>query len=133
MAVFQFNNISLPYRVDFSPLDFDLVLLQNSSFSAPFWNPVIEDLGFGGARSGRILTCDWVESGAPNDRPKNFSRLIQTLGLQQIHVVGMNDAVVLIDEMERLHPGLFEEKLLYAHSSPKGAELVTAVRAFCGL
>lgn len=136
MALFQFNNQSLPYQVEFAPFSYDLVLLQSSRFSTEFWSPVIADLTkvIGLHAGGRILTCDWKIAGFDEDQQADFfSRLLQTLGMHGAQVVAFDDAVRMASSVEKLHPGIFSKTLFYPQGGPKAEPLEKAVREFCGI
>lgn len=135
MALFQFNNQTLPYEINFAPFAYDLVLLQSSRFTPEFWRSVLDDLVKGSVSSGgRILTCDWkLAEVSEDEQVEHFFRLLQTLGMHGCHAVAFDDAVKLIGSVERLHPGVFEQTLLFPQGGPKAEPLEKAVRDFCGI
>lgn len=128
MALFQFNNQTLPYETDFAPFSHDLLLLQSSKFSADFWRPVLEDLKAGRPAGGRIVTCE-----SPLPDAETFERFLRTLGLHEIHVVALGDAVELVKNVAKIEPGAFEKTLLFPSGFLKPGELPREVREFCGI
>ena len=129
MAVFQYDNKTLPYEVDFAPFTHDLLLLQGSRFNADFWKPMVEVLKEEPAAGGRIVRCDSEISS-----PEFLKRFIATLGLHHVHVVAIGDASELIKDLEKSEPDIFSRVLLLTQgASLKGAELEQQVREFCGL
>lgn len=129
MAVFFHNNRTIPYDMALAPFAADLFLLQGSRFTADYWKPVLEDLASDGAAGGgRILTLEWPSEGF---QAEDVVRLLQTLGMHNIHLVACDDAVQLIAEVQRLQPALFVKTLFYPTAAPKGDELVQAVRTIC--
>jgi len=132
MAVFQFNNLLLPYEIHFAPFAHDLVLLQGSRFNSDYWRPLLQE--WTDTAGGRVLTCDWQPGGMDvGEQAKYFHRLIQTLGLCRLSVVACDDAVALVEELERDFPGVVSRSLLFARNAPRGDELKRAVNEFCGL
>ncbi len=135
MALFQFNNQTLPYEINFGPFSYDLVLLQSSRFTTAFWQTVVDDLVKGSVASGgRILTCEWkIAELNEGEQAAYFVQVLQTLGMHGSHVVAFDDAVRMASEVERLHPGIFEKTLFFPQGGPKAEPLEKAVRDFCGL
>lgn len=134
MALFQFNDRTIPYHIHLGPFGFDLVLLQGSKFNSDFWRPVIEDLEALPSQGGRLLTCDWAEGvgeSKAQDQAQICIRLLQTLGMDSAWVVAFDDAVKLLAEMQKAQSGLVEKTLLFPVEGPKGADLKRAVRDFC--
>lgn len=133
MAVFLNNHQSLIYHIDKAPFVHDLVLLQDSGSNRQFWLPVLEDFGAQASHAGRVLTCDWPVDVKVEDLASHFLRLVQTLALHNVHVVAFNDAVAVVDEIQNLQLGTFERTLLFPQGGPRGEEMVSAIRAFCGI
>lgn len=135
MALFQFNNQTLPYEIHFGPFPFDLVLLQSSRFSSEFWRDVIDGLSHGhGHGGGRILVCDWkISEFNLDEQAAHFSRLLQTLGMHGAYVVAFDDAVRMTSTVEKVHPGTFAKTLFFAQGGPKGEPLEKTVKEFCGV
>ncbi|MBX3022977.1 MAG: hypothetical protein KF799_14980 [Bdellovibrionales bacterium] len=131
MAVFQYNNRSISYHLELAPFAADLILLQGSRFDASYWRPVLDELVGGAPAGGRIMTCEWSNEGENRIQPEDFVRLVQTLGLQKVHLVACEDAVELIAGVQRLEPAIFEKTLFYPTQVPKGEDLKRAVRVFC--
>ena len=134
MAVFQFNNYSLPYHFEMAPLDFDLLLLQASKAPLGFWDEAVSLLrDAGGEKPGRILTCSWGDWSEAQGRPREFLRLLQTLGMVRVRVVACGDAVELIEEVQKLQPGIFDRTLLFPLGGPQGPDMLASIRVFCGV
>lgn len=132
MALFQYNERAIPYRIHLAPFGFDLVLLQGSKFTGEFWRPVIQDMADLPTAGGRLLTCDWADDKFDDQRlTGDFVKLMQTLALTAVRVVAFDDAVELVAEVQRLHPGMFEKTLFFPEGGPKGDELKRAVRELC--
>lgn len=134
MAIFQFGTMSIPYQMEFAPFTFDLLLLQGSRFTPDFWRPVLEDLTGMVPHGGRIITVEWDPQGADlHAQAEVLNRLIGTLGLHRVHVVGFDDAAKLVGELQKVSAASFAETLLFPQGGPKGDALVRAVRDFCGI
>lgn len=131
MAIFLYNNRSIAYQMELAPFAPDLVLLQGSRFGPEYWRPVLEDLSLAEPAGGRILTCDWSAEAFKEAQGEDLIRLIQTLGLQSVHLVACDDAVDLVASVQKINPALFEKTLLFPVNPPRGEELKRAVRAFC--
>jgi hypothetical protein len=127
MAVFQYNNLVLPYQVAFAPFPHDLLLLQDSRFTPDFWKPVLEDLSGEPAAGGRIVTCE-----APWPEPEFFDRFISTLGLHNVYTASIGDGTDLVKKLERAEPGRFV-KTLFLNQNIKSGDLAREVRGLCGL
>ncbi len=131
MALFQYNNILLPYQIDFAPFEHDMLLLQGSRFNSDYWLPVLVDWKGTAAQSGRVVTCDWQSEGqSAQDLADYFHRFCLTLGLQNLYAVACDDATKIIENLEADFPGTVEKSLLFPHHSPKGSELKEAVHEF---
>lgn len=131
MSVFFHNNRSIPYRIEFAPFQHDLLLLQSSRFGMEFWKPVLENLNSHPPSSGRVVVCEWYEKGHDETQlAKELVALMKTLGLNSVHVVACDDAVDVVAEVEKLHPGRFENTLLYPQSVPRPDDLSRAIREF---
>lgn len=129
MALFQYDNITLPYEVNFAPFSHDLLLLQGSRFNADIWKPLVEKLKDETAGGGRIVYCDGL---IPSS--EFLKRFVGTLGLQKVYVVALGDACDLVVDIEKSDPDIFLDVLaLTQGASLKGAELEQQIREFCGL
>jgi hypothetical protein len=128
MAIFQFNNQTLPYETVFAPFAHDLLLLQPAKFSIDFWQPVLDSLRGEPSAGGRVVTCESPLPGA-----EILERFLRTLGLHDLHVVAFGDSVEVVKAVSKIEPGSFERTLLFPSGGPKGAELVREVREFCGI
>ncbi len=134
VALFQFNNRTIPYKITLAPFGFDLVLLQGSQHTADFWLPVLKDFEKEPTAGGRLLTCDWANPDVEETRlAGDFLRLMQTLGMSAARVVAFDDAVEMVATAQRLAPGLFERTLFFPQGGPQGDELNRAVRQLCEL
>lgn len=134
MALFQHGNRSIFYRIDFAPFDFDLVLLQGSRFTPDFWRPILDSFSERPNGSGRIMVCEWFDSQSEASHlTHDFTKLLLTLGLDSCHVIAFDESVAMVNEAQRLHPGLFTKTLLFPVNGPKGAELERKVSEFCGI
>jgi len=132
VAVFQFNNRTIPYRIVLGPFHFDLVLLQGSKFRSDFWEPVLSDLKDRPYGGGRILTCEWAEEKAGDKQlAADFVKLMQTLALVSVRAVAFDDAVEMVAEAQNLQPRLFERTLFFPEGGPKGEALNRAVLDLC--
>lgn len=129
MALFQYDNNTLPYEVHFAPFAHDLLLLQGSRFSADIWKPLVQKLKDETAAGGRIVYCDGLIPSVDF-----LKRFVGTLGLQKVHVVAFGDACDLVLDIEKSDPDIFLDVLaLTRGASLKGAELEQQIREFCGL
>ena len=134
MAVFQYNNRSIPYEIQFAPVHFDIMLLQGSEHTPTLWRDVRDSMKELTPQGGRIVTCEWADPKVSDDQlAKDFVRLVQTLGLASVRVVAFDDAVEMVAEAQRLHPGIFEKTLFFPQGGPKGEDLVRMVRELCDL
>ncbi|MGE4131170.1 MAG: hypothetical protein AB7F86_05995 [Bdellovibrionales bacterium] len=132
MAVFQHHDHSIAYSLHHAPFNFDLVLLQGSQFTSDFWKPVLSDLTGQTAAAGRLLICDWYDAKVEDENlAENFIRLVGTIGLNSVRVVAFDDAVEMVAEAQRQHPGLFDKTLFFPQGGPKGDDLTRAVRDLC--
>jgi hypothetical protein len=131
MAVFSHGNRTIAYHSQFAPFQHDLLLLQSSRFHQDFWQPVLEDLKEDLRSSGRIVTCEWYEKDLDTaTMAEDLNNLLQTLGLHSLHVVACDDAVKVVNELERKYPGSVSKTLLYPQSLPKVDDLARTVREF---
>jgi hypothetical protein len=131
MAVFSHGNRIIAYHSQFAPFQHDLLLLQSSRFNLDFWNPVLEDLKEDQRSSGRIVTCDWHSKDLSlAELVEDLNNLLQTMGLHTLHVVACDDAVKVVNELERKYPGSVTKTLLYPQSLPKMDDLARTVREF---
>ena len=129
MALFQYDNKTLPYEVHFAPFTHDLLLLQGSRFNADFWKSVVQSLKDEPHAGGRVVHCDGLLAS-----PEFLKRFMGTLGLQKVYVVAIGDACELVQSLERSDPDIFSNILLLTQgASLKGAELEQQIREFCGL
>jgi hypothetical protein len=131
MALFQYNNILLPYQIHFAPFAHDLILLQGSKFNSDYWLPILTDWKGGASAGGRVVTCDWSPEGmAGGDLAEYFHRFFQTLGLHSVRAVACDDAAKIVQDLEADFPGAVEKSLLFPRHAPKGEELKKAVAEF---
>lgn len=131
MAIFSRLGRMIPYQIEFAPFTHDLLLLQGSEFGVEYWRPTLEELRREPRGTGRIITCQWFDAQAPEGtRGEDVAALIQTLGLQDLHVVACDDAVEMAIEIAQRAPACFEKTLYYPQRAPRGAELVQAIREF---
>lgn len=131
MALFQYNNILLPYQIHFAPFAHDLLLLQGSRFNSDYWVPVLTDWKGSVAGGGRVITCDWQPEGlAGGDLAEYFHRFFLTLGLHDLKAVACDDAAKVIQDLEGDFPGVIKESLLFPRNAPKGEELKKSVQEF---
>lgn len=131
MAIFYHDNRSIEYDAEFAPFHHDMILLQSSRLTPETWRQVTDVLTAERPSSGRVVTCNWFDETFPPKRlAEDMLGLIKTLGLQSIHVVACDDAVDLVGEIEKLHPGLIEKTLLYPESLPHPEDLTRAIRDF---
>lgn len=131
MALFQYNNILLPYQIHFAPFEHDLLLLQGSKFNSDYWLPVLSGWKAENSAGGRIVTCDWQPEGmAGGDLVEYFYRFFLTLGLHSLKVVACDDAAKLVQDLEADFPGSFDESLVFAKNPPRGEDLIRALREF---
>ena len=131
MALFQYNNILLPYQIHFAPFDFDLLLLQGSKFNSDFWLPVIGPWKGEATAGGRVITCDWNSEGMTGgDLAEYFHRFFLTLGLHSLRAIACDDAAKIIRNLEADFPGSVDHSLLYPKDPPRGVALVRAVDDF---
>ena len=125
MALFQHNNQTLAYQIDFAPFAHDLILLQSSKFNADYWRPVMDEFRDEAPAGGRVITCEW-----PLHDAAFMDRFLSMLGLHHAHVVAMGDAADLVREIEKIEPGVFAKTLLFPQGGPKAHDLVRTVREF---
>jgi|GEM_PF-3777958 len=131
MALFQYNNILLPYQIHYAPFACDLLLLQGSRFNSDYWLPVLVDWKGASAGGGRVITVDWQPEGMTGgDLAEYFNRFFQTLGLHALRVVACDDAAKIVQDLQADFPGAVHESLLFAKNAPKGDELKKAVHDF---
>jgi hypothetical protein len=131
MAVFSHGNRTIAYHSQFAPFQHDLLLLQSSRFNPEFWQPVLEDLKEDHMASGRIVTCEWFKKDLDTAAlAEDLNNLLQTMGLHSLHVVACDDAVKVVNELERRYPGSVDKTLLYPQSLPKMDDLARTVREF---
>ena len=127
MAVFFHDNRSIAYKIDPAPFAHDLLLLQNSSFSAAFWAHVTRELGQPTGAGGRIITCEWHEPTLDTDKMSHdLLALIHTLGLQELRVVACGDAVQVAETIQRDEPGTFAKTLYYRDDSVPKTDAISA-------
>ncbi len=132
MALFQFNNRSIPYHMHLAPFHFDLVLLQSSKATEEMWKPILEDLADRPYAGGRVLTCEWYDSALSNDRlAQDFVKLLQTLALVSVRVAAVDDAVSMVGAAQAIQPRLIERTLFFPEGGPAGEDLKRAVRDLC--
>lgn len=132
MAVFQFNNRTIPYRIALGPFHFDLVLLQGAKFDSTFWNPTLETFKDRPYAGGRILVCDWFDPKVEDKQlAADFVKLMQTLALVSVRVVAFDEAVEMVAYSQNMQPRLFERTLFFPEGGPKGDALNRAVMDLC--
>ena len=131
MAIFFHGNRSMAYQSHFAPFTHDLLLLQSSRFNPEFWNPVLENLNSDPKAGGRIITVEWSDTKLETSAlATDLKNLIRTLGLHSLHVVACDDAVKVVNELEKTFPGVIGKTLLYPINLPRTEDLVRAVSEF---
>lgn len=132
MALFQFNNRSIPYHMHLAPFHFDLVLLQSSKATEALWKPILDDFSTRPYAGGRVLTCEWFDPALSNERlAQDFVKLLQTLALVSVRVAAVDDAVAMVGAAQAVQPRLFERTLFFPEGGPVGDDLKRAVRDLC--
>jgi pimeloyl-ACP methyl ester carboxylesterase len=131
MALFQYDNVLLPYQIHSAPFGHDMLLLQGSRFNSDYWLPVLVDWKGAVAQGGRVVTCDWPSGvqGGP-ELADYFHRFCLTLGLQNLFVVACDDATKIVAKLEADFPGAVQKSLLFSQNAPRGADLKKAVYEF---
>lgn len=131
MALYQHGNRSIAYQIEFAPFAQDLLLLQGSRFDTQFWRPVLATFKDHAPSGGRVVICEWFESGLSEvQMAQDLAGLIKTLGLHSLHVVACDDAVDVVAEVEKAHPGRFEKTLLFPQVVPRADELSRSILGF---
>ena len=128
MAIFSHGNRSINYRIEHSPLAFDLVLLQPSRMGSDFWRPVLHDLHSDGEPSGRVLVCEWFESGIDRETlATDLAGMLRSLGMSSVYLVACEDAVEVVRHMQDIE---IIASRLYPQQTPRSDELISAIRDF---
>ena len=132
MPVFQHQGRTIEYKTELAPFGHDLILLQGSRFNVDFWQPVIENLSRAASPAGgRILVCEWANAKLDiGQLARDLGQLIQTMGLQSLHVVACDDAVAVVNELQKQQPGVISETLLFSQNTLRTDDLVQDIREF---
>jgi hypothetical protein len=127
MAVFSHQGRNVPYHIEFVPFSHDILLLQGARFEPSFWRPVLDQLT--GAGPGRIVTVEWYDAAlTPEQLAEDLESLVRTLGLTAVTIVACEEAVPVVQRLERSGSLSVGGTLAYAKSSPKAGEIVEAIR-----
>jgi hypothetical protein len=132
MAIYYHNNRSIPYQIDTLPVATDLFLLQGSDSTPESWQELVSELvpqTSNGLRPGRALRCQWSLAGRDSRLlAMDVLGLLKILSWNSAYVVACGDAVELVNELEKLRPGIFAGTLLFPDKMPKLIDLALAVR-----
>lgn len=131
MAIFAHGNRQISYQTELAPFEADLLLLQGSRFDTRYWGGVLEDLATLPPAGGRIVTCDWSAGLSAAEHAADLARMVDGLGLQQLHIVAADDATAVAEELARLLPNVVQKSHLWPQGAPQGEALTREVRAFC--
>lgn len=134
MGIFHHGGRAISYAIDSAPFAHDLLLLQSSKFNTGFWRPLLESLAEGPQSGGRIVTCEWYESGQTDDKLADDLKIFcDSLGLGPLDVVACGEGVPVLKTIEAKHPAMVRKKLAFAHALPKVDEMNRLITEFCGI
>ncbi len=139
MAIFQYGNRTLPYSIDYSPVSFDLLLLQPSNMTEVYWVDVLGDIRVQPRLGGRVVTVGWSEASLDKRvlSDENFAEdlavFISSIGLVDLHIVAAGDAVGLVAWLQKHRSEVVKKSLLYPDGVPKSETLIREIRQILGV